>query len=111
MSQHPSLISGQKGKGHRSVLKRYEKLKHLIEKDKWNEEADSVYSLPKIKSIRFKVKKEKPAAAEAEATAGAVPGAAEGAQPQAAQGKQDVGAKPAAGKPAPQKEKDKKGKA
>lgn len=111
MSQHPSLISGQKGKGHRSVLKRYEKLKNLIEKDNWNEETGSVFSLPKIKSIRFKVKKEKPAAAEAEATAGAVAGKAEGAQPQAAQGQQGAGTKPAAGKAAPQKEKDKKGKA
>lgn len=72
MSQHPSLLGNQKGKGHRSVLKRYEKLKHLMEKNKWDDES-SIYRLPKVKSIKFKVKKEKAAAT---ADAAAVPGTA-----------------------------------
>ena len=122
MSQHPSLLGSQKGKQHRSVLKRYEKLKHLKEKDKWDEETNSIYSLPKIKSIRFKVKKEKAATPEAEAAGVApTPGATAAAQPQAAQA-QPAGAKSAAGiklaagaKPAaektPAQQKDKKAKA
>ena len=69
MSQHPSLRSSDKGKQHRSVLKRYEKLKILKDKEKWDEK-DSVFGLAKVKIVKFKVKKEKAAAAEgAEAAA------------------------------------------
>jgi small basic protein (TIGR04137 family) len=94
MSQHPSLRGFDKNKKHRSVLKRYERISLLKEKEKWTEE-DSVYGLPKVKIIKFKVKKEKAVAAEgAEAEApiaGAVtpaagkpaPGAKEAAKPQA----------------------------
>ncbi|MEI8175624.1 MAG: small basic protein [Candidatus Omnitrophota bacterium] len=89
MSQHPSLLGSSKGKQHRSVLKRYERLKHLIEKEKWDEDASSVFALPKIKSIKFKVKKEK-AAATATDAAGA---------PAAAAGTAAAGGK--AGAPAP----------
>lgn len=105
MSQHPSLLGSQKGKGHRSVFKRYEKLKYLMEKGKWDEEKDSVYHLPKIKSIKFKIKKEKAAAAEAGAAqegqtvSGQTPGAAPQTQqqptvagkPQMAPGKPQAG--------------------
>lgn len=74
MSQHPSLRSSDKGKQHRSVLKRYERIKALKDKEKW-EEKDSVFGLPKVKIIRFKIKKEKAAAAEgAEGTAAAAAG-------------------------------------
>lgn len=59
MTQHPSLKSGQGGGKFRSVLKRFEKIKDLEEKEKWDEEKDSVYKLPKIKRIKFKVKKTK----------------------------------------------------
>jgi len=59
MSQHPSLKGGQVGSKFRSVLKRYEKIKELVEKEKWEEEKDSVYQLPKIKRIKFKIKKTK----------------------------------------------------
>jgi small basic protein (TIGR04137 family) len=99
MSQHPSLLGSQKGKQHRSVIKRYEKLKHLIEKDKWEEQKDSIYRLPKIKSIKFKVKKEK-AAEKEPAAEGAAPSAAAAGTgtPQAVQ----AGAKPVA-KPAVEK--------
>ena len=69
MSQHPSLRGFDKNKKHRSVLKRYERISLLKEKEKWSEE-DSVFGLPKVKIIKFKVKKEKAVAAEgAEAVA------------------------------------------
>ncbi|NQT07090.1 MAG: small basic protein [Candidatus Omnitrophica bacterium] len=87
MSQHPSLRSSGKGKQHRSVLKRFEKIKHLKEKEKW-EEGMSIFGLPKIKILKFKIKKEK--AAPEEAVAGAE-GAVEGAAPQAAEGAQAKG--------------------
>ena len=71
MTQHPSLRSSAKSKQHRSVLKRFERLKHLIEKGEW-EEGKSIFRLPKIKIIKFKIKKEKAVAEEAvEAAAGA----------------------------------------
>lgn len=95
MSQHPSLRSSDKDKKHRSVLKRYERIKTLQDKEKWDEEKDSVFGLPKVKVTRFKIKKEKAAPAEgAETAEGAgVPGAAPGAVA-AAPGKE--AAKPAA---------------
>lgn len=69
MAQHPSLRSKEKGKQHRSVLKRYERIKKLKEKEKWKD-GDSVFGLPKLKILKFKIKKEK-AAPVAEAAAGA----------------------------------------
>lgn len=63
MSIHRSLARSSNS-GHRSVLKRFERIKVLKEKDKWKEE-DSVFGLPKLKIIRIKIKKEK---AVAEAT-------------------------------------------
>ena len=77
-----------------------------MEKNKW-EEKKSIYSLPKVKSVRFKVKKEK-AAADAQTPADQAAPAAAGAQPQA------TSATGAAAKPAAQKQaapKDKKAKA
>jgi len=75
MSQHPSLSSSDKDKQHRSVLKRYEKVRILKDKEKWKD-GDSVYGLPKVKVIRFKIKKEKAAVAEgAESLEAAIPGA------------------------------------
>jgi small basic protein (TIGR04137 family) len=80
------------GTKHRNVLKRYEKVKKLLGQGKWSE-GKSVYCLPKIKSLKVKVKagggEKKEGAAE-----GATPGeTAKTAQPAAA-------GKPAAGKPA-----------
>ena len=63
MSQHPSLRSSDKGRQHRSVLKRYEKLKILKDKEKWDDK-ESVFGLAKVKVIKFTIKKEKAAAAE-----------------------------------------------
>ena len=59
MSIHSSLRSSGKGKKHRSVLKRYERLKFLKDKNLWGEEK-SVLGIPKVKMQKLKVKKEKP---------------------------------------------------
>lgn len=94
MSQHPSLRSKSKETIFRSVLKRYERVKSMVEKDQWEEEK-SVYGLPKMKIVKFKVKKEKSAAAATAAEGGAAPAAA--GQVAAAPGKDAAkpGAKPA----------------
>ena len=98
MSQHPSLRSSDKGKQHRTVLKRHERIKLLKDKDEW-EEKDSVYRLPKVKVVRFKVKKEKAAPAEGEEAASGAEGVATPEQGKAAL---------ASGKEAPKKEAGKK---
>ena len=89
MTQHPSLKSGAKGAKFRSVLKRYEKIMELSEKDKWDEEKDSVYKLPKVRRIMFRTKKAK-GPAEEEQGEGAAPAEGEAA-------KAEAGAAPAAG--------------
>lgn len=68
MSIHSSLRVSSAGKKHRSVLKRYERLKVLKDKSVWSEEK-SPLGLPKVKMQRVKVKKEKTAAADAGAAA------------------------------------------
>jgi len=75
MSIHPSLASSDKSSKSRSVLKRTERLKAMAAKNQWKE-GDDVYGLPKIKTLRIKIKKEKavkeagiPATAEAVAPA------------------------------------------
>ena len=75
MSQHPSLRSSEKMRQHRSVLKRYERLRLLKEKGLWDKEG-SVFGLPKVKMVRFKIKKEKAAAETPEGEAAATPAAA-----------------------------------
>ena len=78
MSIHPSLRSSDKDKKQRSVLKRAERLRSMLGKGQWRE-GDSVYGLPKIKTIRFKIKKEK--AEKVETTAVGTEGAAAPAAP------------------------------
>ena len=68
MSIHPSLSSASKTKKHRSVLKRFEKLRILIEKGKW-QVGDSIFGLPKVKTVKIKLKKEKAKDAEKAAVA------------------------------------------
>lgn len=58
MSIHPSLAISDKDKKQRSVLKRAERIRIMLEKGQWKE-GDNVYGLPKIKSLRIKIKKEK----------------------------------------------------
>ncbi|HPN72651.1 MAG TPA: small basic protein [Candidatus Omnitrophota bacterium] len=84
MTQHPSLKgSGKTGVKFRSVLKRYEKIKDLDEKEKWDDEKGSVYRLPKIKRLKFKVKKTKGPSEEKEGAEGAAGTAATPATPAA----------------------------
>ncbi len=88
MSIHPSLAASEKDKKQRSVLKRTERLKLMQEKKQWKE-GDDVFGLPKIKTLRIKIKKEKAEKTEATAGVAAAPAAAEAGQ-----------AKPAAKAPA-----------
>jgi small basic protein (TIGR04137 family) len=76
MSQHPSLRVDSVGAKHRNVLKRYERIKKMQAEGKWGER-NSALNLPKMKSIKVKVKKTKEAAAPgAEGAAAAAPAAA-----------------------------------
>ena len=70
MSIHPSLVLSEKDKMSRSVLKRTERIRQMHEKGKWKE-GDSVYGLPKIKTLKIKSKKEKAVKADATTEAGA----------------------------------------
>jgi small basic protein (TIGR04137 family) len=71
MSIHPSLAISESDKKQRSVLKRSERIRMMMEKGDWKE-GDKVYGLPKIKTVRIKIKKEKvEKAADATATEGA----------------------------------------
>jgi small basic protein (TIGR04137 family) len=96
MSQHPSLRSSDKDTKHRSVLKRYERLKILKDKEKWVD-GESVYGLSKVKIVKFKIKKEKAAAAEGEEAAAGAPGAAATPAPQSKAAPQAKAAAPAKG--------------
>ena len=69
MSIHSSLRNNAKGKKHRSVLKRYERLKALKGKNLWDE-GKSVLGIPKVKMQKLRVKKEKAAAPAAPGAAG-----------------------------------------
>ena len=71
MSIHSSLRSGGANKKHRSVLKRYERLKMLKDKNIWDD-GKSVLGIAKVKMQKLKIKKEKAAAATT-AVAGAAP--------------------------------------
>jgi len=71
MSIHPSLKLSDKDKKQRSVLKRIERLRTMMEREQWKPQ-DKVCGLPKIKTLRIKVKKEKAAEkVEAAVTEGA----------------------------------------
>lgn len=50
MSQHPSLRAGSKLKAKKSVMPRFDRIAILKKKGKWKD-GDSVYGLPKTKSI------------------------------------------------------------
>ena len=103
MTQHSSLKSGRRRKRHRSVLKRFERIAILKDKKEWDGE-HSVFGIPKVKTIRIKMKKEK-AAAEAGTTPETT--ATEG-QVTPTSGKEKAATAPAKEKPAPpKKEKEK----
>jgi len=75
MSIHPSLSSSSKEKA-KSVMKRAERIRSMLEKGQWKE-GDKVFGLPKIKTIRIKIKKEKTAEKTAETAATVAAPAAE----------------------------------
>ena len=75
MSQHPSLREDSVGAKHRNVLKRFERVKKLQEQNRWQGSA-SAFNLPKVKSMKIKVKKTKEAPAAEGAAAGAAAPAA-----------------------------------
>ena len=75
MSIHPSLGAAAKGKQAKSVLKRTERIKHMMAKGLWKDDS-KVFGLPKIKAVRLKVKKEKAAEKPAEEGAAAAAEAA-----------------------------------
>jgi len=75
MSVHPSFKSG-KNKQQSSVLKRLARLLQLQKDDKWDEEKDSIFGLPKVKVTKLKFKKDKKTGAEEEGAAAPVEGAA-----------------------------------
>jgi small basic protein (TIGR04137 family) len=65
MSVHPSFKSG-KSKQQKSVLKRLARIILLKKEDKWHEDKDSIFGLPKVKVVKMKIKKEKKEAVEGE---------------------------------------------
>ncbi len=90
MSIHPSLTP-TKGKKHRSVLKRFERIEALKKDGKWTE-GNSSFNLAKSKIIKMKIKKAKSAEAKTAEGAAAAPAAGAAASP----AKKDAAAKPAA---------------
>jgi len=86
MSIHPSLAISESDKKQRSVLKRSERIRMMSEKNQWKE-GDAVYGLPKIKTVRIKIKKEKVEKAETAIAPGAAPAGAAAAAPKEAAGK------------------------
>ena len=91
MSQQRSLRSRSMSRQHRNVLKRFERIKALSGFGRWAE-GDPVYGLPKVRSIKERVKRGKVAAA---ATATGAEGAAADGAP--AKGAAKVGGKGASG--------------
>ena len=71
MSIHPSLKLSDKDKKQRPVLKRTERLRAMMEKEQWKP-GDKVCGLPKIKTLRIKIKKEKAAEKAGAAVTGGV---------------------------------------
>jgi len=86
MSIHPSLAISDKDKKQRSVLKRTERIRLMQEKGNWKE-GDPVYGLPKIKTLRIKIKKEKAEKAEAPVAGEAAAAPAETTEEQTAAAK------------------------
>ncbi|MBI4115207.1 MAG: small basic protein [Candidatus Omnitrophica bacterium] len=75
MSQHSSLRFDPTRTKHRNVLKRHERIHRLQEAEKWNDR-NSVFGLPKVKSLKIKMKKVKAEKATAEGAAAPAPGTA-----------------------------------
>ncbi len=97
MSQHQSLKVDSVGAKHRNVFSRSERIKKMQEEKRWAE-GRSAFNLPKMKSLKIKVKKSAAKEKPAEGAAAAAPaaGAAKAGAPAAAA--KAAPAKPAAGK-------------
>ena len=59
MSIHSSFRSGGAAAKHRNVLTRLERLEKLEEAGRWNAAEDSLFGLPKVRSIKVAMKKKK----------------------------------------------------
>jgi small basic protein (TIGR04137 family) len=66
MSIHRSFKTANSMKRHRNVLKRLERIKKLSADEKWDSGNDSVYGLPKVRSIKIRAKTKTKAAPEKE---------------------------------------------
>ena len=98
MSQHSSLRIDPTRARHRNVLKRHERIQRLIETEKWNDRP-TAFGLPKVKSLKIKVKKVKAektegAAAAAKPAAGQAAPAAQAAAPAGGDKKKQAPAAP-----------------
>ena len=77
MSIHSSLRVKKSAETLRNVMKRHERVRHLMAQGLWPE-GRSVFGLPKIKQVKMKVRK---AAAKEKEEAAATPGTAAPAAP------------------------------
>ncbi len=93
MSIHRSLVTQGKLTRHRNVLTRAERLQSLLEDERWKPGA-SPFGLPKVRSIKHKIKKAKKKE-EAAAAGATAPAAGAAAKPT------DKGVKAAADKAKP----------
>lgn len=59
MSIHRSLRASRGTAGHRNVLTRLERIQKLEVEGRWSETTQSVFGLPKVRSIKPAVKKKK----------------------------------------------------
>ena len=83
MSQHRSLKVDSVGTRHRNVLSRIERIKKLKDLKRWDDNK-SAFNLPKIRSLKVKVKKAASKAAAGAEKAGAVAAPAAGGAKKAA---------------------------
>jgi small basic protein (TIGR04137 family) len=108
MSLDRSLKSANALIRHRNVLTRAERLEKLKEQEKWSEEKNGVFGLPKvahrkaavIKAVKEETAEGAAAAGTATATAGAAPAAPAGKAAPAAAGAKGAAAPAAGGKAA-----------
>ena len=80
MSQHPSLRIDSVGAKHRNVLKRFERVKKMEQEQRWSGRT-SAYGLPKIKSLKIKIKAAGSSAKEEKEAVAAPEAAAKQASP------------------------------
>lgn len=66
MSIHRSFKSANSMKRHRNVLKRLERIKKLTEDDAFDENKNSIFAIPKVRSIKIKAKSKSKGAPEKE---------------------------------------------